>query len=197
MIFKGFNELSAMKRKMSCMLFLMVVLTLHISCTHNRPFEKFDFTYSSESTEFSIKFTLSDTVYIRYNYYFLNTYDSSNFVNINANYFAIIEKKDGQELDNLLHNMDFRKYDTAYNQHFVDGFEYKLYIKSKNLEKIIYAHSLEAPKELDSLAKWIYHTTKNLKLNKTNKELIFKSKMNCLPPPPPPKIIYSDNINAD
>jgi len=94
----------------------------------------------------------------------------------------------------MLREVDFEKYDTAYYQDFVDGLEYKIYIKRRNLEKTIYIRSLHAPRELDALARWIDILVENLKLNKIDRELNFKSKLNSLPFIPPPKVISDDSL---
>jgi hypothetical protein len=169
---------------------LIIFMTLFVSCTNKRSFEKFDFSYSDEASNFSIQFTQSDTVYVGYNFSYFDIFDSIDVPKSKTNYFAIMEKKDSKDLDNLLSKIDFEKYDTAYYQNFDDGFEYKLYIKNENLEKTIYSHSFKGPKELDSLAEWIYKLVKSLKLNKIDKKLNFKSKIYHLPPP---KFISNDN----
>jgi len=169
-------------------------MTLLFSCTNKRPFEKFDLSYSAEHADYSIEFTQSDTVFLRYNFSYLDIYDSIDAPKSKTSYYAILEKKDCNEFDNMLREVDFEKYDTAYYQDFVDGLEYKIYIKRRNLEKTIYIRSLHAPRELDALARWIDILVENLKLNKIDRELNFKSKLNSLPFIPPPKVISDDSL---
>jgi hypothetical protein len=89
-----------------------------------------------------------------------------------------------------LEGIEFSKFDTLYYDDYSDGSEYKFHIKRNNLEKTIYLNSLNPPKELDSLATWIYLTKRKLKLVKTNKSEIYRSK---IPMPEPPPLFIDNN----
>jgi len=160
-----------------------LLIMLLASCNKKSSFEEFDFSYRCETTDFSIKFTQSDTVFIKQNF---DINDSIDATDSNTNYFAVLNETDRKKFDDLLSDLDFKKYDAEYCQHYKDGREYQLYIKNKYGENNIYVHSTEAPKELDALAEWIYSVKTKLSLTKTDRNLSFISVIIQAPPPPPP-----------
>jgi hypothetical protein len=90
------------------------------------------------------------------------------------------------KLSTLLKKTNFKKLDSEYYKDYCDGSAFQLIIKKGNFEKKILVHSGKIPKELDSLARWIYVTKRNLKLTELNRKLEFESIEGLFPPPPPP-----------
>ncbi len=163
---------------------LSVISILFIFSCGKKNYDEFELSYGNTfETDFSLKFTQNDTIYIRENWSRNDINENSPYPKSNTNYYAIISKQQNEKLNQFLKDIDFKKYDTAYHQNYVDGSEYKFYIKTPKFQKSVYVHSHNSPKELDSLAYWIVDMKRNLKLLKTNKKLNFKSKI-YLPPPP-------------
>ncbi|MEO8254834.1 MAG: hypothetical protein ABI554_10665 [Flavobacterium sp.] len=89
---------------------------------------------------------------------------------------------------NLISKTQVRKYNTEYEENYSDGEYYIFYIDKDSIKKSIEIHSYkdDVPKDLDSLAKWIYKWKKKVKLIETDKKLTFFSSKYILPPTPPP-----------
>ena len=173
----------------------LTIITLTIfSCDNSKQFDKqhrfkqFDFSYNDFFTTcFSIKFTLSDTVFIRQHFVSM-----SDTLKRNQNYFALLTDAERQKFDSLLDKTKFGLYDTSYYQSYEDGDYYQFYIANDTIQKTVFVHSDSVPTELKELAYWIVATKKNLKhyLADTTKE--FGSLKYFLPPevPIPPTIRF-------
>ena len=152
-------------------------------------FKYFDFSYNNTfETCFSVKFTPNDSVYIREHWNGNNAYDSANIPRIKTNYIALINKEDKKTLIELISKTQLKKYKSEYYQDYSDGEYYIFYIDKDSIKKsiAIHSHKNDIPKDLDSLANWIYTWKKKVKLIETNKKLDFFSSKYILPPPPPP-----------
>lgn len=152
-------------------------------------FKYFDFSFSNTfETSFSVKFTPNDSVYLREHWNSRTVFDSTTIPKTQTNYIALITKEDKKTLIDLISKTQLKKYDSTYYENYSDGRFYTFYIDKDSIKKSIAIHSYkdDVPKELDSLAKWIYIWKKNIKLIKTNKNLTFFSSKYVLPPPPPP-----------
>jgi hypothetical protein len=172
-----------MKRK----LFFILLLTLLISCSKNeKDFDSLEYTYKGTfSTLFLIKFTESDTIFLREHWNVSERYGKK-FPKAKTNYFAILTKEQRNQLSELLEKIDFTKIKAEYYQDYCDGSAYQIIIKKDNFKKTVFVHSHKVPKELDSLSNWIYVTKENLKLIETKKEIDFKSIERIFPPTPKP-----------
>ncbi len=165
---------------------IILIFTFFLSCNKNN-YDEFEFSYGNIfETDFSIKFTQNDSIYLRENWSLNDINDDIPYPKSKTNYIAILTRKQKEKLNTFLNKIDFKKLDTAYFERYEDGEHYMLYFKKNDFEKTIYVHSHHSPKELDSLANWIVDVKRNLKLKKTNKVLEFKSKFYSIPPPPPP-----------
>lgn len=152
-------------------------------------FKYFDFSYNNTfETCFSVKFTPNDSVYIREHWNGNNAFDSANIPRIKTNYIALISKEDKKALIELISKTQLKKYKSEYYQDYSDGEYYIFYIDKDSIKKsiAIHSHKNDIPKDLDSLANWIYTWKKKVKLIETNKKLDFFSSKYILPPPPPP-----------
>jgi hypothetical protein len=172
---------------MKLKLIIIVVFITIISCKRKEEvFDVLEYSYAGTfSTVFSLKFTESDTIYLR-EHWNKEWEENIKYPKAKTNYFAIITEQQKNELRNLVEKIDFKKIETEYYENYSDGSSFEIIIKKGKFEKKVNVHSYKIPSELDTLANWINETKDNLKLTKTNKKLIFKSANGVLPPPPPP-----------
>jgi hypothetical protein len=149
----------------------------------------FDFSYNDVfTTSFSIKFTSSDTVYIRQ--YFATI--SSDTPRSNTTYFALLQSGDRLTLDSLITQVNFQSLDSSYFEPYVDGIDYQFYFNNYSVDKIMRVHSHNAPSELAKLKDWIVQTKANLKLYQLDSTINFVSVKDFLSPVvPPPKIKFT------
>lgn len=145
-------------------------------------FEDLDFSYNDYFTyNYSIKFTQSDTVFIKYHW--VSRYSEKK---INTIYQAVINNQNRLKFDSLIRNINFQLLDTVYYQDYQDGDEYKIFFNKDHISKTIYAHSDSTPEEFKELSYWIVGLNKDLKLQRIDTNINFISSAGMLPPPPPP-----------
>ena len=168
-------------------IFIICISIFLISCSDKeKDFDSFEYSFAGTfSTVYSIKFTDSDTVFMR-EHWNSGRYENGKFPKERTNYFALLNIQQRNELSELLQKINFKKVDSEYFENYSDGSAFQLVIKKGNFEKKIFVHSHKIPKELDSLSRWINYTKRKLKLTETNREFEFKSVEGLLPPPPPP-----------
>lgn len=168
-------------------IFIISILTLLISCSKKeKDFDSLEYTFRGTfSTVFLIKFTESDTVFLREHWNVSEKYGKK-FPKAKTNYFAILTKVQRNQLRELVKKIDFKKIKSEYYEDYNDGSAYQIIIKKDNFKKTIFVHSHKVPKELDSLSQWIYITKENLKLIESDKAFDFKNIDRVFPPPPPP-----------
>jgi hypothetical protein len=149
----------------------------------------FDFSYNDVFTTcFSIKFTSSDTVYIRQHFATI----SSDTPRSNTTYFALLQNSDRLKLDSLITQVNFQSLDSSYFEPYQDGIDYQFYFNNYRMYKIVRVHSNDAPSKLVSLKDWIVQTKANLKLYQLDSTINFLSVKDFLPPVvPPPKIKFT------
>ncbi|MFH7003153.1 hypothetical protein [Flavobacterium bizetiae] len=175
-------------------LLISFVLLLSLSCKKEEAevkFKYFDFSFSNTfETCFSVKFTPNDSVYIREHWNAHDVWDSTNIPKGKTNYIAFISQKDKNKLIDLISKTQLKKYNSEYVENYSDGSYYTIYIDKDSIKKSIkiHSHKDDVPKDLDSLANWIYNWKKKVKLIKTDKKLTFFSSESVLPPPPPPPL---------
>jgi hypothetical protein len=179
-------------KKLTLTLFLMVL----ISCSKKeKDFDSFEYSFAGTfTTVFSLKFTDSDTIFLREEWN-IGRNEDCKLPKPKTNYFAILTEQQKREFISLLKNVDFTKINSEYFQDYLDGSAYNIIIRKDGFEKKVFVHSYKIPKELDTLSSWINITKQNLKLTKTNKQLKFESAFGMLPPPPPPpvkEILFKD-----
>ena len=177
---------------MNKIILIIAITFIFYSCKKEEAvakFKYFDFSFNNTfETCFSVKFMPNDSVYIREHWNSNNAYDSANIPRIKTNYIALINKKDKKTLIELISKTQLKKYKSEYYENYSDGNFYIFYIDKDSIKKsiAIHSHKNDVPKNLDSLAKWIYQWKKKVKLIETKKKLDFYSSKYILPPPPPP-----------
>jgi len=164
----------------------IVLVLLIISCAKKEevkpfPFESFIYSNAGLHHDNSIKFTKSDTVYIQ-----------KRFPEPKENFYAILEKDQKIELNKLISQLDYKKFDRTYTQdNLDDGQSYLLDFSENGKNKSIYIYGHNAPDKLynfiDSLGKF----KAKLKFIPTKQIINFGDLESILPPPPPPPIIDS------
>lgn len=169
----------------SQILLVSLFLSFSLSC-NDKEYDEFEFSYGNTfETDFCIRFTQNDSVYIRENWSRNNFNEKSAYPKSQTNYTAILTKVQKEKLNKILSDIDFQNFNSTYYENYKDGDQYRIYFKKKEFEKKIYVHSINAPEELDSLAYWIVAVKRKLKLKKTNKNLNFENTVYSKPPPPP------------
>ena len=169
--------------------FLTIIFFVFIGCAKKeKDFDSFEYSYAGTfSTVFSIKFSASDTIFLR-EHWNRGGNEDYQFPKAEKNYFAILNLQQRNELSSLIKKVDFKELKSEYEQNYEDGSAFNIIFKKDNFKKEIYVHSFQNPEELHSLSKWIYNLKMELKLTETKKELIFESLEAFRPPPPPPSL---------
>ena len=168
---------------MKPLILLTGIILTFISCDRKidnpNSFKTFDFSYNDVfSTCFSIKFTHSDTAYIK-QHFASAFYDTPKS---NATYFAILSIKDRYTLDSFINNLDFTKLYASYHENYQDGVDYEFYIEKDTIKKIIYRHSSGIRDNLDTFGLWIVEMKTKLKLSEIDTTITFESTKFFLPP---------------
>ena len=164
-------------------IFLFVVLIVLIGLTvatcnnienpeRKKSFNSFDFSYNDVfSTCFSIKFTHSDTVFIKQHFasFFSDTPKSK------TTYYAMLTQTDKTKLDSFITQSKFGSLDTLYYQSYQDGIDYQFYFDNDTIKKLIRVHSDSVPTQLKALKNWILDTKERLQLHQVDTTIDFKS----------------------
>lgn len=161
-----------------------------MSCTQKEnTFDIIDFTFEGTFTEiYSIRLTQSDTVYIHQRW-IGSHYNNSLFTpKEKTNYYGVLNKQERLKLFGYIDKVNLFNYQPEYIEDYLDGSSYVISITKDSKNKIIFVHSHEAPKEIDSIATLINNVKHNLKLYETKKQIEFSASglVSPIPPPPPP-----------
>ncbi|MBK0369903.1 DUF6438 domain-containing protein [Flavobacterium agrisoli] len=175
--------------KIILILFLLTLISCNRKTEEENPIKYFEFSYGDTfGSSFTMVYKPKDSLYIRQHWSSSEVFDSLNIPQGKTNYSAKISESDEQSLVKVISKLKLRTLKNEYFEDYSDGRTYAIFINNDSIKKLIKVHSHNAPKELDSLAGWIYQLKQKLKLKKTEKELNFKSAEYVLPPPPPPSI---------
>ena len=168
------------------LLLILILISLTVAACdniqnseHEQSFLSFDFSYNDVfSTCFSIKFTQSDTVFIRQHFasFFSDTPKS------NTTYYALLTQHDKTKLDSFISQTNFSKFDSSYYQSYADGIDYQFYLQNNNIKKLIRVHSDSVPTQLSALKSWIIEKKKVLQLHQIDTTIDFESTKYFLPP---------------
>jgi hypothetical protein len=174
-------------------LFYFLILSLtNLNCNNQnknksqKSFNSFDFSYNDVfSTCFSIKFTQSDTVFIRQ--HFSSAFSSTS--KSNTTYYALLSNIDRIKLDSFISHTKFISFDTLYYQSYEDGIDYQFYFEKNLIKKYIRVHSDSVPAQLEKLRIWIVNTKGKLSLHEVDTAISFESLKYFLPPEVPEPLI--------
>lgn len=171
----------------SLILFCFSIWVL-LSCNNSKmprqekSFQSFDFTYNDVfSTCFSIKFTHSDTAYIRQHF---ASFFSENLKS-ETSYFALLSKADRVTLDSFLSIIPFHSYDTSYYDDYMDGIDFQFFIQKDSVNKCIRVHSDSVPSALTEFKNWIVKRKDQYYLHEVDTNIQFGSQKYVVPPPVP------------
>ena len=160
------------------------------NCTEKKDvFDSFDYSYNDTfSEDYSIKFTQSDTAYIRYHWSGRNIDYTVSIPKEKTSYYGILNPEERIKLFEYIEKVNLFKYKSEYFEDYSDGNCYGINIKKGFKSKTILVHSYKTPKEIDSISHWIHSIKQKLKLKEIKKNITFESRKGVLPPPPPPLI---------
>jgi hypothetical protein len=145
-------------------------------------FQSIDFTYNDVfSTCFSIKFSQSETAYIRQ--HFASSFSDN--LKSETSYFTLLTKADRITLDSFIKIIPFNTFDTSYYEEYQDGVDYQFYIQKDTLNKVIRVHSDSVPSVLSAFKSWILNRKEHLQLHQIDTIIQFESAKYVVPPPAP------------
>lgn len=148
-----------------------------------KSFQSIDFTYDDVFlTCFSIKFTQSDTAYIRQ--HFASPFSDN--LQSETSYFTLLSKEERITLDSFINIIPFHSYDTSYHENYQDGIDFQFYIQKNTINKSIRVHSNSVPSALLDFKNWIIKRKEQYYLHQVDTIIHFESAKNVVPPPPPP-----------
>lgn len=161
-----------MNRFLSLILFFALT-----SCTKKEvPFDVFVYSFSAYPTDFSIKITQSDTIYMQKR----NNFERSNF-------YALLNDTDRDSLIALTEKVDFLKYKNVNETPGAkDGVAVKFYRTKKGMKEWAYGFSGSESEELFPLAMRFNKFAKGFQFVPTDEKVDFGDlKYIELPTPPP------------
>ena len=126
---------------LSLLLLPLLLLSCNKSDKKEQSFDSFVYSYSAENMSYSIKITNNDTLYFQKRYPEPVT-----------NYYTLVRNASKDSLISLVEKIDFIKYDSIYDDAYVDGLGFKFFIAKKKKTNSIYVHSENAPKDLYTFA---------------------------------------------
>ncbi len=169
--------------------------TMGFSSESDADFEMFELSFDNVFlSNFSVKFTPSDTVFIEYNSVEQKLKDS---ILPQTIYYGLVPKKDRNDLYSFINSTDFSQSKLEFEEEKIPrGIEYRLYF-IKNGEDYFYVlNELDkAPKNLDSVVhKALRIIPKTQDLKTYPRTVSFKSKITTPPPAPEFEV---DSANFD
>jgi hypothetical protein len=127
---------------------LALITVIAARCRHSKQtvvkktFTTFDFSYNNTFEScFSIKFTYSDTVFIRQHFATISIETPKS----NTSYYAVLPHADRTRLDSFLTAINFSQFDSAYYEDYADGMDYQFYYANDTIHKLLLVHSDSVP----------------------------------------------------
>ena len=143
-------------------------------------YDYFIFTYSELRSNYSMKFSLSDTIY------FDTCGENSGL------FYSLIKPKDKQIFNAFVKKIKFDKSDTIYQKNnLFDGRSFQFYKIKNNKANRIFIYGNDAPKEYYKFATFLDSLKNREKLNKLQNDQDWKELKFMIPPPPPSPKIYN------
>ena len=112
------------------------------------------YSYAVLGEFFSIKIDSSGAAYSKPNFFKYSKKDTT--------YLATLNFSQKTKFDSLINEINFTKIDSVYDDHNVDGEDYRIYIGRGAANKFTYIHEREMPKELRRLVQFILDLKNNL-----------------------------------
>ena len=177
---------------MKKLILISIVFLIGFGCTNSSngySFKALEFSFSNTfETSFSIKLIPGDSLYIREHWSANDIYDSIKRPRSKTNYVSKLNTEQLKTLNRLVSKLTLKEYRDEYFEDYVDGSTYSFWIDKDSIKKQVNVHSYnEVPKELDSLAMWLYKLKLDLALKEIDKKLDFKTAKFVNPPPAPSK----------
>ena len=174
-------------------LYILFILGLLISCEKSKPKDKFVdnfvFSVSGMDSDYSMKFTKNDTVYIERRFPWPTEHS-----------YFIIQEKEKENVLKLASDIKFSKYDSIYDQylvnHLVDVTGYKFYVEKGRKKNWIYIYGDIGPKEFYAFSVLLNNLKKKQTLHKSTKEVDFGNLEHILLPEPPSPPTIEEKINS-
>jgi hypothetical protein len=177
-------------------LIISFICLLLLSCNKKEnTFDSLDFTIGGAFSEvYSLRLTQSDTIYIHQRWVGRRLNDSISVPKEKTDYYGILNQHEKVKLFNYIEKVNLFKYKSEYYEDYLDGGCYVIALNKGSKNKIIFVHSHNTPKEIDSIAMWINNIKQELKLKETKKKIEFTASGLVFPPvPPPPPIKNNTN----
>jgi len=166
------------------LLFSTMILLGCNQSKNSQNFEEYELYYSSTfGMSMSTKFNQSDTAYT--SFFWLNK-ELKDSAKIDSIYYFLINSDQKDKLNELIIKSNFEKLDSGYySTSSTDGDEFNFYVKTKKNEKITYFYTREyMSAATDSLMHFTLDLLPDFKdLYKSNRKIIFKSKIQPEPEP--------------
>jgi hypothetical protein len=169
--------------RLTNLIFLFIVITIGCDKKNQQKklnsFDNFVFTNSELYSDYSIKFTNSDTIFLE-----------RRFPKPKELSYSIIQREEIEKLDSFLKKNDFKRYDTLYFQNNLqDGASYKFYLTKDTVISWVLIYGNEAPRPLYDFAKWLDNLKNQQTFYQIDTTIDFGNlKYILLPPIPPPPI---------
>lgn len=142
-------------------------------------FDSFVFSSTALHSDYSVKFTGSDTIYLE-----------RRFPNPTERFYGVITKSQKDSVHQVISEINFAKYDSIYDEYkingLVDGGGYKFYLENGPEKKWIYVYGDIAPEEIYRLASFFESLKEKQKFCPTTKKVDFGDLNHILLPEPPP-----------
>lgn len=170
---------------MVSLLCAFVMLSCKESELKKRLFTAFEFYHDNTwTTAFSVRFSQSDTTFIRQHFASLRYSATDTSIRTNTSYIGKLSEQENNTLNSLIRNINFSRYDTSYNDEGLeDGSTFLFYIQQDSLSKIIHIYGDSAPPELLQLGRWIADLKSSLKLIEVDSLITFEHANDRLPLP--------------
>lgn len=143
-----------------------------------RPYLSFVFSQASESSNYSLKFGINDTVFYQ-----------KRFPSPKENVYSVIKDEEFKKLDSFLAAINFSKLDTCYIQAGLqDGLAYKFYVTRNSLTQWSFIYGDEGPRPLYKFASWLKELKKTRTFDRIDSAIDFGNfRYIEIPNVPPPK----------
>lgn len=141
-------------------------------------FNSFVFSQASESSNYSIKFGNSDTIFYQ-----------KRFSSPKENFYSVVRNEDLKILDSFLKAINFSKLDTCYIESGLqDGLAYKFFLTKDSITEWSFIYGDEGPSTLYKFASWLKELKNTRSFDRIDSTIDFGNLRYIeIPNVPPPK----------